>query len=375
MEKIAPNKLTRLSKSVISDLEKQAVIKVLDNGFLGMGSEVKEFEDMLSDFFGRPAVCVSNGTAALQLALQAYGVSPGDEVIVQSLTYVASFQAITAIGAIPVACDVDPETLCMNWRDVEKRITKKTKVLMPVHYSGGVGELDNIYRIAKNNHLIVIEDAAHAFGTTYKGLRVGGFGDIACFSFDGIKNITCGEGGCVVSSDLDFLNKVRNARLLGVENDSQKRYLNKRSWDFEVSNQGWRYHMSNIMAAIGIEQLKRFTYLSKKRQKLALQYTKLLSNVEGITLIDHNYDHVVPHIFTIRFSSQSQRDHVMERLKDNHIQFGLHYKPNHFLSKYRTHYILKNVELAYSQLLSLPLHPDLEDSDIDFICDIVQKKY
>ena len=133
MEGITPKNLVRLSKSCIGDFEKKAVMEVLDREFLGMGSEVKKFEDMLSDFFGRPAVCVSSGTAALQLALQASGVGPGDEVIVQALTYVASFQAITAVGAIPVACDVDSDSLCMDWHDAEKRITKNTKAIMPVH--------------------------------------------------------------------------------------------------------------------------------------------------------------------------------------------------------------------------------------------------
>ena len=373
MEGITPKNLVRLSKSCIGDFEKKAVMEVLDREFLGMGAEVKKFEDMLSDFFGRPAVCVSSGTAALQLALQASGVGPGDEVIVQALTYVASFQAITAVGAIPVACDVDSDSLCMDWHDAEKRITKNTKAIMPVHYSGGVGELSEIYKLAKENSLIVIEDAAHAFGTEYQGIRVGGFGDIACFSFDGIKNITCGEGGCVVSDDQEFLKKVRNARLLGVENDSEKRYSNRRSWDFDVNQQGWRYHMSNLMAAIGIEQLKRFTILANKRRKLSIQYNQQLSNLTDITLINHNYDQVVPHIFVVRFTSALLRNHINKNLNEHGIQTGLHYKPNHLLSLYRSNSHLKNVEQAYSQLLSLPLHPDLEASDVDFICDLIQK--
>ena len=182
MDGITPKNNIRLSKSCIGEFEKKAVLDVLDNEFLGMGAEVKKFEDMLSSFFGRPAVCVSSGTAALQLSLQAAGIGPGDEVIVQSLTYVASFQAITAVGATPVPCDVDSDSLCMDLHDAKKKITKKTKALMPVHYSGGVGELNKIYKLAKENGLIVIEDAAHAFGTEYKGIRVGGFGDIACLS-------------------------------------------------------------------------------------------------------------------------------------------------------------------------------------------------
>ena len=335
MESLISKTPIRLSKSCISESEKKAVMRVLDHEFLGMGVEVKNFETMLSEFFGRQAVCVSSGTAALQLALQASGIKPGDEVIVQALTYVASFQAISALGAVPVACDIDPDSLCMDWRDAEKKITKKTKVLMPVHYSGGVGKLNEIYKLAKENSLIVIEDAAHAFGTEYQGTRVGGFGDIACFSFDGIKNITSGEGGCVVSSDMGFLKKVRDARLLGVENDTEKRYLNQRSWNFDVSSQGWRYHMSNLMAAIGIEQLKRFKILSDKRKKLSICYTKHLLDIHGLTLINHNYNYVVPHIFVVRFDSKEMRDNIREVLSDNGVQTGLHYKPNHLLTLYK----------------------------------------
>ena len=246
---MSASKLIRLSKSHIGDAEKKAVMGVFDREYLGMGAEVQQFEQGLSDFFGRPAVCVVNGTAALHLALQACGIGPGDQVLVQSLTYVASFQAISATGAIPVACEVNPATLTLDWRDAEKRMTSRTKAIMPVHYAGGVGALDEIYEFANKHGLRVIEDAAHAFGTIYQGKRVGGFGDIACFSFDGIKNITSGEGGCIVTSDPEVLQRVQDARLLGVEKDTQNRFSGQRSWEFDVSAQGWRYHMSNIMAA------------------------------------------------------------------------------------------------------------------------------
>jgi len=256
----------RLSKSCLSDAEKKAVMEVLDHEFLGMGTEVYQFEEMLTGFFSRPAVCVSTGTAALHLALQAADIGVGDEVLVQSLTYLASFQAISATGAVPVACDVDADTLCLDWKDAEKRLTTKTKAVMPVHYAGSAGALDEVYAFAEQHNLRVIEDAAHAFGTVCQGQKIGSFGDIACFSFDGIKNITSGEGGCIVTDDAEILKKVRDARLLGVEKDTEKRFAGERSWSFGVDAQGWRYHMSNIMAAIGIQQLNRFEYLANKRR-------------------------------------------------------------------------------------------------------------
>ena len=179
---------------------------------------------------------------------------------------------------------------------------------MPVHYAGGVGALDDIYIFAKKYGLRVIEDAAHAFGTVYNKKRVGSFGDISCFSFDGIKNITSGEGGCIVSNDSRLINKIEDLRLLGVINDSKKRYEGKRSWIFDVMDQGWRSHMSNIMAAIGIEQLKRIDYLFLKRKTLAKMYDQFLRKIDNIALYTHDYDDVVPHIYVIRISGLKSFD-------------------------------------------------------------------
>jgi dTDP-4-amino-4,6-dideoxygalactose transaminase len=370
------DKLIRLSKSCLSDAEKQAVMGVLDREYLGMGAEVQQFEEMLTEFFCRPAVCVSTGTAALHLALQAAGIGVGDEVLVQSLTYVASFQAISATGATPVACDVDAETLCLDWRDAEKRVTSKTKAVMPVHYSGGVGALDEIYAFAKKYGLRVIEDAAHAFGTVYQDKKVGGFGDIACFSFDGIKNITSGEGGCIVTDDKEVLRKVRDARLLGVEKDTEKRFSGERSWEFDVTAQGWRYHMSNIMAAIGIEQLKRFPEFAKKRQIIAEMYDLLLDDCSFIKTIANDYKLVVSHIYTIRLSDIKDRNLLQNKLLNNGIQIGYHYQPNHWLSLYSDGtQPLSVTDKLSNELLSLPLHSDIYERDVELIVTTLKNNY
>jgi dTDP-4-amino-4,6-dideoxygalactose transaminase len=372
MEGVKPEKLIRLSKSCLSISEKQAVMRVLDSEYLGMGAEVQKFENELSEFFGRPAVCVSTGTAALHLALQAAGIGSGDEVLVQSLTYVASFQAISATGARPVACDVDPKTLCLDWLDAEKRLTPKTKAVMPVHYSGGVGALDEIYEFANRHGLRVIEDAAHAFGSTYQEKKVGSFGDVACFSFDGIKNITSGEGGCIVTDDKEIIRKVRDARLLGVEKDTEQRFKGKRSWEFDVSTQGWRYHMSNIMAAIGIEQLKRFPEFAAKRQRLAKLYDKKLSVKFSGDIFQQDYNQVVPHIYVVRLSKHCERQKIVEMFDSHGIQTGVHYQPNHKLSYYQpNNEALLVSDQIYPFLLSLPLHFDLLDSDVHKICDLL----
>jgi dTDP-4-amino-4,6-dideoxygalactose transaminase len=370
MDKVKQQRVIRLSKSCIGEEEKRAVMGVLDREYLGMGAEVKKLEEELTEFFGRPAVCVVNGTAALHLALQAAGVGVGDEVLVQSLTYVASFQAISATGATPIPCDVDRRTLTIDWRDAELRLTHKTKAIMPVHYSGGVGALEEIYDFANRYGLRVIEDAAHAFGTMHQGRRIGGFGDIACFSFDGIKNITSGEGGCIVTDDEEILRKIRDSRLLGVEKDTEKRYSGQRSWEFDVVSQGWRYHMSNIMAAIGLEQLKKFPDMASRRQELLGRYVDAFSNCPGLELIDSN-ELIVPHIFAILIGDKQQRDNIKNALTEMGVQTGLHYYPNHFLSLYNmnTKFALPVTESIYDQLITLPLHADITDSDSEYICE------
>jgi dTDP-4-amino-4,6-dideoxygalactose transaminase len=359
----------RLSKSCISQEEKRAVMSVLDRGYLGMGPEVRDFENELTSFFGRPAICIVNGTAAIHLALQGIGVESGDEVLVQSLTYVASFQAITAAGGTPIACDFDPDTGCIDLLDARKRVSEKTKAIMPVHYAGGVGNLDELYNFAEEYDLRVIEDAAHAFGTEYKGSKVGSFGDIACFSFDGIKNITSGEGGCIVSDDPELLERIRVARQLGVEHDSERRFAGLRSWNPNVLDQGWRYHMSDIMAAIGRVQLKNFDYHKTNRQSLAKEYSAILAEEPLVTLFSHDYENVVPHIYVVILDSSVNRPKLMDILSESGIPTGIHYKPNHLLSFFHREGIqaLPITEEYSSRLLTLPLHPELTRDDIKFI--------
>ncbi len=343
---------------------------VLDREFLGMGVEVQQFEHALTEFFGRPTVCVVNGTAAVHLAVQACGIGLGDEVLVSSLTYVATFQAISATGAKPVACDIDPVTCVLDWRDAERRLTSRTKAVMLVHYSGGVGDLDGIHAFAGRHGLRVIEDAAHAFGTLYQGKRVGGFGDVACFSFDGIKNISSGEGGCIVTDNSAELRKIQDARLLGVEKDTEKRYAGQRSWEFDVTAQGWRYHMSNIMAAIGLEQLKRFPQIAATRQRLARLYDELLQDCRRIRPLPRDYDAVVPHIYVVRIQGMLDRKTLQAQLLEQGIQTGIHYQPNHELSFYRDSAALPLpvTDVVFPELLSLPLHPDVTEQDVEFIC-------
>jgi dTDP-4-amino-4,6-dideoxygalactose transaminase len=363
--------LIRLSKSCLGEAERSAVMGVLEREFLGMGSDVQCFEQALTACLGRPAVCVATGTAALQLGLQACGIGRGDDVLLPSLTFVASFQAVSATGARPIACDVDRETLTLDWRDAATRCTPHTKAVMPVHYTGGVGDLPGVYAWARERGLRVVEDAAHAFGGTYEGRIIGSTGDVACFSFDGIKNITSGEGGAVVSDDEAVLRVVRDARLLGVEHDTERRYAGQRSWEFDVTAQGWRYHMSNIHAAIGLAQLRRFPELAAARRRLARLYDDRLAASSRVRPIPRDYDAVVPHIYVVRIAGMTDRRGLRDRLLEAGIQTGAHYQPNHWLTRYRDDVAapLPVTDAVYPELLSLPLHPDLTEQDVHYVCD------
>lgn len=352
----------RLSKSSISQMEKDAVLGVLDREYLGIGQEVMGFEKRIESFLGTEmkAACVNSGTAALHLALSALGIGQNDEVLVPSLTFVATFQAISALGAKPVACEIDPETLFLDAVDAEKKITERTKVILPVHYASSSKGIEEVYELALRYRLRVVEDAAQSFGSRRAGKLVGMQGDVVCFSFDGIKNITAGEGGAVVSGDADLIRRVQDARLLGVERDTEQRYQGLRSWDFDVKMQGFRYHMSNIMAAIGMAQLDRIEAFKEKRQLIAKTYVDAFAGIAEIDLLAFDFEEIMPHIFVVK---ADRRDELRNYLIERGIECGIHYKPNHLLSLYKTGISLPKTEAIYDRIITLPCHFDLSSED------------
>lgn len=361
----------RTSKPSVGDSERIAVGRVLDSAYFGAGPETRAFEQELEAYLGgsRTVVCVSSGTAALHLALVAAGLGPGDEVLVPSLTYVACFQAVAATGARPVACDVRRQDGLIDLDDALLHVNDRTRAIMPVHYAGHCGELAAVYAFAATHGLRVVEDAAHAFGSLYQGKPVGCIGDLVCFSFDPIKNITAGQGGAVVTDDAIAAERIRNARDLGIERSSGKGNLP----DFEVTHLGWRYALSDLLAAIGRAQLARFdAELKPFRQMAAACYRRSLAGVEGIVLLDSRED-VVPHILPVRILG-GMRDRVCAALMEAGYETKVHYKPNHLLNAFSVTWPLPVCETLYQELLTLPLHGGVTSDDIENITAVIREQ-
>lgn len=370
----------RLSRSIVGKQEACAAAKVIcEDGYLGMGQATKKFEEEVADYLGIPAwqaISVNSGTAALHLAAQCAKARPfatpagTPEILVPTLTFVASFQAIRAAGCQPVACDVLAETGTLDLADAEKRLTGRSIAVMHVDYASNPWRLEAVYDFASRHSLRVIDDAAHAFGCRHHGRKIGSFGDLVCFSFDGIKNITCGEGGMLICFKTEDAALAQDARLLGVEGDTAQRFAGNRSWDPDVAVQGWRYHMSNIMAAIGSTQLKRLEdeFIPARRRLYSL-YARLLAGLPNLALLKTDPDDfIVPHIMPVRIFS-GLRDAAREFLKSRDIPTGMHYKPNHLLTLFGGgRPSLPNAEELYGQLLTLPLHPGLDENDVEKVC-------
>ncbi|MDD5435920.1 MAG: DegT/DnrJ/EryC1/StrS family aminotransferase [Candidatus Omnitrophica bacterium] len=367
-EKLIPVSSPSLGKDELGEIG-----KVFDSKWLGLGKWVLEFENEIKRFLGaKNAVGTSSGTTALHLALDSIGIKKGDKVIVPSLTFAASVQSIMTTGATPVFCDVEPDTLNMDVDDLARRITKKVRAIMPVHYSGLACDMDAIMEIAGKNRVRVVEDAAHAFGSSYKGRRIGSFGDVTCFSFDPIKNITCGEGGAITTNDDKLVRTIYKKRILGIDKDTWSRYAHKRDWFYNVTELGFRYHMSNINAAIGLVQIKKFDDFMRKKRAIVERYDEEFSGIGGIELLRRDYEDTAPFNYIIKVKS-AKRDGLMKFLKARGIDSGVHYIPNHiqpFFKDFRKR--LPVTEKVWKEILTLPLYYGMSDSDMDKIIDSVK---
>lgn len=357
-----------VSRPSIGNEELEEVKKVFNTGWLGLGSVVFEFENTIKKYLGaKNVIAVNTGTTALHIALDAFGIVEGDEVIVPSLTFCASIQVITALKAIPVFCEIEPDTLNIDLVDVRKKITSKTKAIMPVHYCGNSCDMDSLFDIGRKHNIFIIEDAAHAFGSSYKGRRIGSFGDATCFSFDPIKNITCGEGGVVALSDDAIAEEIRRKRILGIDKDTWHRYKNERSWFYEVTTQGYRYHMSNINAAIGLAQLRKLDMFIEKKKNIVKTYNESFRDMKGINILKLNQNETAPFTYIIKVLD-GRRDEMMDFLKAKGVGTGVHYIPNH-IQPYFSHYArpMPVTEKIWKEILTLPLYFDMTENDVSLV--------
>jgi len=368
------NKMIPVSKPALGIEELEAVKKVFDSAWLGLGSTVFEFEKLIGEYIGvRHVIAVSSGTTALHIALDACGIGDGDEVIVPSLTFCATIQAITALRAKPVFCEIDPETLNMDIVDAQRRITKKTKAIIPVHYCGQPCDMEKLLALGREYNIHIVEDAAHAIGSSFKGKKIGSFGNPTCFSFDPIKNITCGEGGAVALEDDNKAEIIRRKRILGIDKDTWQRYKNRRSWVYEVTTQGYRYHMSNINAAIGIAQLSKIERFIKRKKEIVERYNEFFSNIKSLKPLTWNLENTAPFIYILRVLN-NKRDELMDTLKNKGIECGIHYIPNHLQPFFKTFGgQLPITEQVYSEIITLPLYYDMTNSDVEYVIESVNK--
>jgi len=363
-----------VSRPSIGSEELDEVKKVFDTAWLGLGSTVFEFENKIKEYIGaKNVIAVNTGTTAIHLALDGFGITVGDEVIVPSLTFCATIQAITVLGAIPVFCEVYEKDLNIDVNDVIKKITPKTKAIICVHYCGNACDMDALLKIGKERNIFIVEDAAHAYGSSYKGKKIGSFGDVTCFSFDPIKNLTTGEGGAIVLKDDTIAEEIRRKRILGIDKDTWHRYRNERSWFYEVTTQGYRYHMSNINAAIGLAQMKKFDRFVERKKNIVEKYNKAFIDIKGLRIVEMNLSETAPFTYIVRITG-GRRDEAMEYLKTKGVGTGVHYIANHiqpFFLKYSTS-SLPVTDKVWKEILTLPLFYDMSDEDVDLVVQSVK---
>ncbi|WP_458012102.1 DegT/DnrJ/EryC1/StrS family aminotransferase [Candidatus Solincola sp.] len=359
-----------VAKPYIGEKELEYVTQAIRTGWISSrGDFVQRFEALLASFIGsKYGIACSSGTAALHLALLALGVGPGDEVIVPSLTYVASANAISYCGATPVFADVDPETWCISLEEVEKNISPRTKAVMPVHLYGNVCEMDQLMELARAKGIYVIEDCAEAHGALYKERRAGSFGDISCFSFFGNKIITTGEGGMCITDSEEYARCVRYYC-------DQCASPDKRYWHNQI---GYNYRLTNLQAAVGVAQLERVEDTLQKKQEIAKSYNEVLKPLEkrGLVRLQKVREGVFSAhwMYTLVIESDSgfSRDDFIVEMDKRGVETRPAFYPLHTLPPYRTRIRLKNSEFISAHGVSLPSGPDISDEELSYVCQAIE---
>lgn len=365
----------------LGEEEAQAAADVVRSGWLTMGPKTIEFEREFASYIGvRHAVGVNSCTAALHVALDAIGLSQGDEVLVPTNTFTATAEVVVYFKAIPILVDIDPVTLCMDPADAENKITSKTRAIIPVHFAGQPCDMDKIRQLALEHHLEVVEDAAHSLPASYRGTPVGAISKLTAFSFYATKTMTTGEGGMVTTNDDDLAARMKIMRLHGIGRDAWKRYSSEGSWYYEVLSAGFKYNLTDIQSAIGLVQLTKCTQMRNRREEIALKYNEAFSQCEQLQAPTVLGDRESAwHLYVLRLNLDQLtigRAEVIERFKQRGIGTSVHFIPLHMHPYYRNSYGYHDESLPvataeYQRSISLPIYPGMSPDQIEYVIEQV----
>ncbi|MFH0898176.1 MAG: UDP-4-amino-4,6-dideoxy-N-acetyl-beta-L-altrosamine transaminase [bacterium] len=372
------------SRQSISWADIWEVVKVLRSPWLTQGPKIQDFEQALCDYTGaRYAVVVANATVGLYMAVRAAEINPGDHGITSPITFLASANCIQLAGGKAQFADIEKATANINPEEIKKQITSKTKVLIPVHFAGQSCDMEQIWNIAKQHNVVVIEDAAHAIGSHYKGKKVGScqFSDMTVFSFHPVKNITTGEGGAITTNNKELYEKLLTLRTHGMIKDPQLLTQNDGPWYYQIQEPSLNFRMTDIQAALGISQLKRLDTFAQKRRNIVYLYRQALAHDQRFSLLEEKqYSkaafHLCPLLINFDIVKKSKKD-IFEELKSHGLHLQIHYIPVHTQPFYKAQGFKEGdfpvAEQYYQKTLSLPLYYDLKNSDVKKIITIIKE--
>ncbi|MFX0560702.1 UDP-4-amino-4,6-dideoxy-N-acetyl-beta-L-altrosamine transaminase [Tepidibacillus infernus] len=371
------------AKQYIDDDDCKAVNEVLKSDFLTTGPKAKEFEQAVADYVGaKYAVAFANGTAALHGASYAAGIKPGDEVITTPITFAASSNSVLYMGGTPVFADIDQDTFNIDVNEIAKKITKKTKAIIPVDYTGQAVDIDAIKDLVKGTDIVIIEDSAHALGTKYKGNRVGGLVDMTEFSFHPVKTITTGEGGIITTNNKEYYTKLINFRSHGITRDvTQLENKFGGGWYYEQLDLGYNYRITDFQCALGISQMKKLDWFISRRKDIVRTYNEAFKDLEGVILQKNaDFSDTVNHLYVLKLDLPKlkvDRKEIYNALLAENIGSNVHYIPVYWHPYYqKLGYkmgLCPKAEELYNSMLTIPLFPAMLDDDVNDVINGVYK--